>query len=114
MFRQLRVYQYDPEGQLTDAWYNAVDPAGTYALCLRQDHFNYEPLGNRRGTNYVQTHGWQDFSRKNNGLNQYLTVEGRGRRGAGSYLNILTFSRGSSGTFGTPLSAGSEPSAITI
>ena len=64
-------YQYDPEGQLTDAWYNAVDPAGTTSAWLREDHFNYDPLGNRRGTNYVQTHGWQDFSRKNNGLNQY-------------------------------------------
>ena len=64
-------YQYDAEGQLTDAWYNAVDPAGSYGSCQRQDHFGYDALGNRRSWNYVQTHGWQEFSRKDNGLNQY-------------------------------------------
>jgi RHS repeat-associated protein len=64
-------YQYDAEGQLTDAWYDEVEPAGSYSSCLRQDHFYYDALGNRRSWNYVQTHGWQEFSRKDNGLNQY-------------------------------------------
>jgi RHS repeat-associated protein len=40
---------------------------------LRSDYFNYDALGNRRGWNYVQNHGWLIFTRKDNGLNQYHT-----------------------------------------
>jgi RHS repeat-associated protein len=68
-------YQYDAEGQLTDAWYDAVDPAGSYGWCLRQDHFAYDALGNRFGWDYVQTKGWMHFLRRDNGLNQYTSWE---------------------------------------
>ena len=68
-------YQYDAEGQLTDAWYDAVDPAGSYSWCLRQGHFDYDALGNRRRWNYVQNKGWMHFLRQDNGLNQYLSWE---------------------------------------
>src|SRR5438270_1073176 len=68
-------YQYDAEGQLTDAWYDAVDPAGTHDWCWRQDHFAYDALGNRFGWDYVQNKGWMHFLRQDNGLNQYLSWE---------------------------------------
>src|SRR2546423_13840827 len=64
-------HQYDAEGQLTDAWYNAIDPVNTDAGCLRQDHFAYDALGNRSGWEYVSSRGWLNFSRKDNGLNEY-------------------------------------------
>jgi len=68
-------YQYDAEGQLTDAWYGAVDPANTYSSCVRQDHFAYDALGNRFGWDYVQSKGWMHFRRRDNGLNEYLSWE---------------------------------------
>ena len=68
-------YQYDAEGQLTDAWHNAVDPVNTYASCLRQDHFAYDALGNRFGWDYVQTKGWMHILRRDNGLNEYTSWE---------------------------------------
>ena len=62
----------DDEGQLTDAWYEAVDPITSGDGAVRQDHFNYDALGNRRSWNYVASRGWLTFSRRDNGLNQYL------------------------------------------
>jgi RHS repeat-associated protein len=64
-------FWYDEEGQLVEAWYNAADPANSGTGNTRYDSFNYDALGNRRSWNYVQSHGWQKFSRKDNGLNQY-------------------------------------------
>jgi hypothetical protein len=64
-------HYYDAEGELTDAYYGAADPAGNPNSWQRQDHFNLDALGNRRGWDYVQTKGWQNFTRKDNGLNQY-------------------------------------------
>jgi hypothetical protein len=43
-------FAYDNEGQLTDAWYNAVDPDGTTTGWARKDHFDYDALGNRQGS----------------------------------------------------------------
>ena len=40
-------YWYDGEGQLTDAYYNAVDPANNPQGPLRIEHFEYDQLGNR-------------------------------------------------------------------
>jgi RHS repeat-associated protein len=56
---------------MTSAWYDAVDPANTYGDCHRQDHFNYDALGNRRSWDHVASRGWMNFTRKDNGLNQY-------------------------------------------
>jgi hypothetical protein len=65
-------YAYDEEGQLTDAWYNALDPNGNFNSWTREDHFNYDALGNRRGSDYVASRSqWMSFTRKDNGLNQY-------------------------------------------
>ena len=44
-------FAYDNEGQLTDGWYNAVDPAGNFNSWTRKDHFDYDALGNRQGGN---------------------------------------------------------------
>jgi RHS repeat-associated protein len=65
-------YLYDFEGQLTDAYYGAADPAGTPTNWAREDHFNYDALGNRRGWDHVASRAqWMNFTRKDNGLNQY-------------------------------------------
>ncbi|MEY2506171.1 MAG: hypothetical protein QOH01_500 [Verrucomicrobiota bacterium] len=64
-------YYYDAEGQLTDAYYGALDPAGNPNSWQREEHFNLDPMGNRRGWDYLATKGWQNFTRKDNGLNQY-------------------------------------------
>jgi RHS repeat-associated protein len=64
-------FRYDEEGQLVEAWYNATDPANSGAGNQRYDQFNYDALGNRRGANYSQTKGWTQYTRKDNGLNQY-------------------------------------------
>jgi RHS repeat-associated protein len=55
-------YGYDAEGQLTAT---PTDPK-------RRDHFYYDALGNRAGTNQVASMGDVNFNRRNNGLNQYL------------------------------------------
>jgi RHS repeat-associated protein len=86
-------YSYDAEGQLTDAWYNAVDPAGSSGSCLRQDHFNLDALGNRRAMDYVQTKGWQNFTRKDNRLNQYRMW---------SPYSIINYDDDIGGTWGSP------------
>jgi RHS repeat-associated protein len=65
-------YSYDAEGQLTRASYQAATPELTPSGALRSDIFKYDELGNRMGSNYVASRGaWMDFTRKDNGLNQY-------------------------------------------
>ena len=69
-------FAYDNEGQLTDAWYNAVDPHGTTSGWMRKDHFDYDALGNRQGSsNNVASRNAGStpvtFTRRDNGLNQY-------------------------------------------
>jgi len=72
-------YWYDAEGQLTDAYYGAVDPVNNPNSPVRTEHFEYDQLGNRHrnpangADNLVATRGWLYFTRKNNGLNQYHT-----------------------------------------
>jgi RHS repeat-associated protein len=69
-------FAYDNEGQLTDAWYNALDPHGTTTGWARKDHFDYDALGNRQGSNNnVASRNFgldqMTFARRDNGLNQY-------------------------------------------
>jgi RHS repeat-associated protein len=69
-------YWYDAEGQLTDAYYGAVDPVNNPHAQVRQDHFEYDQLGNRQSpnnqyNNLLASKGWMKFLRKDNGLNQY-------------------------------------------
>jgi RHS repeat-associated protein len=64
-------YQYDWEGQLTSASYRTHDPAGSAGDPMRNDIFSYDALGNRVRSNYLASRGWLDFTRKDNGLNQY-------------------------------------------
>ena len=69
-------FAYDNEGQLTDAWYNALDPNGNTTGWTRKDHFDYDALGNRQGSsnNVASRNSGLDqinFGRRDNGLNQY-------------------------------------------
>jgi RHS repeat-associated protein len=65
-------YVYDPEGQLTDAIYQALDPETDNPREVRRgDTFQYDALGNRWGSNHVANRGPVNFNRRNNGLNQY-------------------------------------------
>jgi RHS repeat-associated protein len=65
-------YQYDAEGQLERAWYRALNPeTETPGDPKRGDNFQYDELGNRKGSNDVASRGPLNFTRKNNGLNQY-------------------------------------------
>ncbi|PYI93375.1 MAG: hypothetical protein DME97_06470 [Verrucomicrobia bacterium] len=64
-------YWYDAEGQLTDAYYGAIDPVNNPNNPVRVDYFPYDELGNRLGWNLVTSKGWLNFARKDNGLNQY-------------------------------------------
>jgi hypothetical protein len=69
-------FAYDNEGQLTDGWYNALDPAGNFNSWTRKDHFSYDALGNRQGgsNNLASRNAGQSaisFIRRDNGLNQY-------------------------------------------
>ena len=65
-------YAYDEEGQLTSASYRAVNPDTTASNPMRSDIFSYDALGNRKGSNYVASRGSMNFTRRDNGLNQYL------------------------------------------
>ena len=65
-------YRYDDEGQLDLASYRVANPENTPGVPLRSDEFHYDALGNRMGSNRVASRGWMDFTRRNNGLNQYL------------------------------------------
>src|SRR5438270_788487 len=65
-------FGYDYEGQLTDGWYNALNPAGSFNNWTREDHFSYDALGNRQGSNYDASRSqWLSYVRRDNGLNQY-------------------------------------------
>jgi RHS repeat-associated protein len=65
-------FAYDEEGQLTDAWYNAYDPSGNFNSWTREDHFSYDALGNRQGSNYDANRSqWLSYARRDNGLNEY-------------------------------------------
>jgi RHS repeat-associated protein len=69
-------FAYDDEGELTDGWYNAIDPAGNATSWTRKDHFSYDELGNRQGdsNNLASRNSGQNatsFVRRDNGLNQY-------------------------------------------
>jgi RHS repeat-associated protein len=64
-------FRYDAEGQLTDSVHGAADYGGNPAGGQRWEHFNYDALGNRSGSNIVGLRGWLNFSRRDNGLNQY-------------------------------------------
>jgi RHS repeat-associated protein len=67
-------FWYDPEGQLTDAYYDVANPAAASPTQPnRSEYFRYDALGNRMGSNYLATHGWMGFAREDNGLNQYHT-----------------------------------------
>lgn len=68
-------YWYDPEGQLTGAYYGAIDPVNNPQGPVRSDSFAYDALGNRKGWNYVANKGWMSFLRRDNGLNQYTSWE---------------------------------------
>ncbi|HEV2841675.1 MAG TPA: RHS repeat-associated core domain-containing protein [Chthoniobacterales bacterium] len=66
-------YAYDPEGQLTQASYRALNPeTQTPSGALRNDSFQYDALGNRYGAAQVASRGPMNFTRRDNGLNQYL------------------------------------------
>jgi RHS repeat-associated protein len=64
-------FRCDDEGQLLEAWYNATDPAHSGAGNTRYDGFSYDALGNRGMGSYVASRGQMNFTRKDNGLNQY-------------------------------------------
>ncbi|MEN3368728.1 MAG: hypothetical protein V7609_871 [Verrucomicrobiota bacterium] len=69
-------YAYDNEGQVTDAWYDAIDPHGATSGWARRDHFDYDALGNRQGSNNnvaSRSSGSTPitFNRRDNGVNQY-------------------------------------------
>jgi hypothetical protein len=64
-------YEYDAEGQLTRASYQATNPANNAAGAQRADLFHYDELGNRFGWNDVASRGAMWFERRNNKLNQY-------------------------------------------
>jgi RHS repeat-associated protein len=67
-------YGYDAEGQLTAASYRAFNPeTETPSGALRTDSFVYDELGNRMGgSNRVANRGPVNFTRRDNGLNQYV------------------------------------------
>jgi RHS repeat-associated protein len=68
-------YWYDAEGQLTDAYYGAIDPVNSPHGQVREDHFYYDALGNRVGWDFLANRGWMNFARRDNGLNQYTSWE---------------------------------------
>ncbi len=63
-------FSYDEEGQLMGGYYEATDSAGSGAE--RAEQFHYDALGNRVGSNVLGSEGNVDFTRRDNGLNQYL------------------------------------------
>jgi RHS repeat-associated protein len=65
------IFYYDAEGQLTDSVHEAANYGGNPAGGQRWEHFNYDALGNRKGSNIIGLRGWLNFSRRDNGLNQY-------------------------------------------
>jgi RHS repeat-associated protein len=65
-------FRYDEKGQLREVWYNAANPASSGAGSTRYESFDYDKMGNRRGTNLGRW-GATWFARRDNGLNQYLS-----------------------------------------
>ena len=69
-------FDYDAEGQLTQALYECTDPVNgnpaQYYGATRGENWNYDQLGNRQGWNNISRLGWQPWTRRDNGLNQYL------------------------------------------
>jgi hypothetical protein len=67
-------YHYDDEGELDVADYRAqINPeTGAVIDPKRRDTFSYDALGNRAGGNHVASMGDVNFTRRDNGLNQYL------------------------------------------
>ncbi|MEN3369910.1 MAG: hypothetical protein V7609_2053 [Verrucomicrobiota bacterium] len=87
-------FRYDEEGQLLEAWYNAADPVNAGDGNSRYDGFNYDALGNRRGWDFVASRGqWMNFTRKDNGLNQYR---------AWWPYSIINYDDDIGGTWGSP------------
>jgi RHS repeat-associated protein len=68
-------YEYDDEGQLTQASYRAENPENGATTPYRNDIFHYDKMGNRMGWNYLANRGTMLFKGKNNGLNQYFSWE---------------------------------------
>ena len=66
-------YQYDAEGQLERAWYRALNPETEEPGTKTRGPLPYDALGNRVGWNDVASRGAMNFTRKNNGLNQYFS-----------------------------------------
>ena len=66
-------YNYDAEGEVYSIWYEALQAhdVANASNPQRAEHFSYDSLGNRQGSNAVAGRGWVDFTRKDNGLNQY-------------------------------------------
>ena len=88
-------YGYDEEGQLTSASYRAENPEGTPTGAVRTDSFQYDPLGNRMGMNHVASRGaWMNFTRRDNGLNQYSWEDIRARSAPYSTTTTTIFFRG--------------------
>jgi len=52
-----------------------LTPEATPTSALRGDNFTYDALGNRQGWNYLASRGWMNFTRRDNGLNQYWSWE---------------------------------------
>jgi RHS repeat-associated protein len=64
-------YDYDEAGQLTLASYQTSNPNGNGPDAERVDVFSYDALGNRMQDNHLAGRGWMNFTRDDNGLNQY-------------------------------------------
>ena len=84
-------YWYDAEGQLTDAYYGAVDPVNNPHGPIRSDSFAYDALGNRKGWNYVANKGWMSFLRRDNGLNQYTSWENNDPNPPGHWGTAMSY-----------------------
>jgi RHS repeat-associated protein len=66
-------YEYDPEGQLTRAFYGVPNPQANPDGYVSDDNFysGYDELGNRKTWNWQALWGFNWYGRRNNGLNQY-------------------------------------------
>ena len=64
-------FAYDGEGQLTQAYYECADPTGSFNSWRDGDVYTYDALGNRSGGSWVSSLGSVNWSRRDNGLNQY-------------------------------------------
>jgi hypothetical protein len=78
-------YGYDEEGQLTSASYRVATPEGTPGTALRTDVFEYDKMGNRMGTHNIASQGSTNFTRDNNGLNQYSSWTPSANKGSSNF-----------------------------